>query len=330
MITRFSLLILVFYGCGFGSIDADKRQAKEYSVSSHEGAIDQSHSSEENLVSAGSLESTEVGNGQQEDIRPVEPLVTIDKLAKNTSVESTEIGNGNKQDVDPGTGGGNDPGVEPVIVTAAYLTSCILSSDKVDCHIAEGENYDFQKLKVYDLSNNEVPAENVTYTVVDDQLEIKIDGDAQIGGLEVEEKELDLPMNVADESMRDVLAGAYNSPVWGDLEIRFSGSDVHIIYLLEDKMIGYAQGSFNEENGTIVGNWCEKSLKKDGKVDDKLEGSGQLEFHFVYGDNQQPQAEGQWNNGEGTEWYNDWNLNKTGDASIYDSYFQDFDQHKCE
>ena len=330
MTIRLLIFTLAMFGCGFGKLDAKKQKTKEFSISSENS----DHSQDENLTKSSQLDSTEVGNGHSEELNPnVQGAGSNgNNIAKNLPIESTEIGNGQKPEMDNNTPGeGTDPETVPIVITAAYLTSCVLSTSKVDCNIPEGESYDFQNLVVYDLNKNQVPTEQVNYLVKDDQLQISIEGDAQIGRLEVEESEVDLPMNVADESMRDILIGTYNSPVWGDLEIRFSDGDVLVIYVIDGKTIGYAQGEFNEDNGIVSGNWCERSIKKDGKIEDKkISGSGQLEFHFEYGEDQQVQAKGQWNMGEGTEWHNDWNLNKLNDNSIYDEYFQEFDDYKCD
>ncbi|MFK7822844.1 MAG: hypothetical protein AB8G05_01705 [Oligoflexales bacterium] len=325
MMFRLSIFTLVLYGCGFGNLDAGQPKSKEFTVSSQE----------ENLTRSKQLDSTEVGNGRTESILSEEQSRSdFDKLSSNNPIESTEIGNGNKPDLENSVDTpeeGSNSGKDSAIVTAAFLTSCVLSSSKVDCNISHGEKYDFQNLIVYDLNKNKVPAESVNYNLENDQLEISVEGDSLIGSLEVEQTPVDLSMNVADQGMRDILIGTYNSLLWGDLEIRFSGNGVLIVYIIGEKTIGFAQGSFNEDNGIVTGKWCERSVKKDGKIDNKkLSGSGQLEFHFEYGENQQVQAEGQWNSGEGTNWHNDWNLNKIGDRSNYEEYFDQFAEYSCD
>lgn len=194
---KHAILVISIYGCGFAKLESKGYtgyKSKEISSSSHDDPIDES------LASADDLQSTEVGNGRKLDLPNSGDLGhNSDAIAKKIP-ESTEIGNGQKPDIIPGTinidSEQANAQIESSIVTGAFLSLCVLSSKRINCRVNGENNWkrDIENLKVYDLTHNEIPPEDVSYKVFDENLEILISDEVEIGSIEIDQQDVDLSM----------------------------------------------------------------------------------------------------------------------------------------
>ncbi|MFK7827664.1 MAG: hypothetical protein AB8G05_26195 [Oligoflexales bacterium] len=79
--------------------------------------------------------------------------------------DSTEIGNGNEVDIGPGDGeSDSDPVLEPTMVTAAFLTDCVVAENGVYCSLNEqvvGTKLSFEAMKVYDSKGQVIPSQSI-------------------------------------------------------------------------------------------------------------------------------------------------------------------------
>ena len=79
--------------------------------------------------------------------------------------ESTEIGNGNEADLEAEQGEiDTDPVVEPVMVTAAYLTDCVVAENGIYCSLSEqvvGSPLAFDGMKIFDSKGQVVPSDSI-------------------------------------------------------------------------------------------------------------------------------------------------------------------------
>lgn len=98
----------------------------------------------------------------------------------------------------------------PVMVTASFLTECTLDQNKVVCNIAD-ERFGpelYNQIKIFDSNGNEIPSEELEFTIVAQRLIVEPKGETSIRSIKIGETDVALS---SDEEEDPGLEGGMSS-----------------------------------------------------------------------------------------------------------------------
>lgn len=169
------LILFLIYSCGRG--------ITEFSNESKSAGGNLIEKDERRVAEAKT--STEIGNGR-----------------------STEIGNGNKVDIEAEIDETDqeDP-LEPVMVTASYLTACTLAGNKIQCSVTSEADLILIGIEVFDNLGKKIPDSAITISQ-ENGLTITISLEYSVGSMTVNSEDVEL---IGTESLlHDVEGGIAN------------------------------------------------------------------------------------------------------------------------
>ncbi|NRA45209.1 MAG: hypothetical protein HRU09_09670 [Oligoflexales bacterium] len=214
----------------------------------------------------GSNDNISVGHPLEGDSKRSEQLAEVR--------ESTDVGNGNEAEIDGN--GGEPPVVEPVMVTASFLTGCWeAEGNSIQCALSSdlaGSTVIFDGVKIYDQGNQEIPPASLQFSHENGVVTIEVATEFSIGSMTVNEESVTITPSVASAAAAPQGQGEGDQEVSGPTPV-----EVPPELLLRDIPGGLEDGDFDVDAYSCEGKEIEKDADKDkdkSKDKDKDKGKG--------------------------------------------------------